>query len=255
MANPAVARLYGLHLWSPLPSGQVGVKGGPHHGQFGSLLHHLPRTRRTRRHAPSGPRRPPGRRRIRHDRAERGGARDRPAGQRRGAASASSTPVRPTTSSRKAPLCAARPAPLRPKTRALLPERLRALALGLAAAHQLSAEFGWIDQYPPTVNEEGAAARVRAVAEGLLGKDSVPSIAPSMAAEDMSYLLERDSGGLLLARFGQCGEGFGSTPPQPALRIGRGRVAAGGGAFRRVGRRLFRGMRGAPRGRISLSGA
>lgn len=83
---------------------------------------------------------------------------------------------------------------LRPEIRSLLPKRLRALADGVAAAHELSVEFTWIDQYPPTLNHERPAARVRAVAEGLLGQARVPVVAPSMAAEDMSYYLNEIPG-------------------------------------------------------------
>ena len=218
MANPAVARLYGLHLWSPLPSGQVGVKGGPimassdrfsitFHGRGGhGAMPHLA-----------------------HDAllaaaefvtiAQSVVAREIDPLDSAVVSvcqfhAGSADNIIPESAALRGTTRA-----LRPKTRALLPERLRALALGLAAAHQLSAEFGWIDQYPPTVNEEGAAARVRAVAEGLLGKDSVPSIAPSMAAEDMSYYLNEIPGAYFWLGSGNAAKGSDLPHHNPRFEL------------------------------------
>jgi amidohydrolase len=71
------------------------------------------------------------------------------------------------------------------------------LAEGVAAAHGASAEVEIGDGYPSTVNDAGAAERLRAAAADLIGGSSVTIMeAPVMGAEDWSYVLQRVPGAM-----------------------------------------------------------
>lgn len=81
--------------------------------------------------------------------------------------------------------------------------RVRRVAEGLAAAHDMSAEVTVDAGYPATINDQAATARVREVAAGLLGAEhSVHMPSPVMGAEDFSFVLERYPGAL--AFLGAC---------------------------------------------------
>ena len=80
------------------------------------------------------------------------------------------------------------------------------VAVNVAAAHGLTAEFVHEQGYPVTVNDGGVAARVTEVATGLLGAPAVQQMhAPLMGAEDWSYVLERVPGAM--AFLGACPQG------------------------------------------------
>jgi amidohydrolase len=83
-------------------------------------------------------------------------------------------------------------------TRALVKDRIVALTEGVARAFGAagSVEFG--SSYPVTENDPDEAAFVADVAAGLVGEDQVErDVAPMMAAEDFSYMLERRPGAYL----------------------------------------------------------
>lgn len=89
------------------------------------------------------------------------------------------------------------------QTRAELHARLRTVADGVAAAHELTAEVEIIPGYPVTVNDAEFAAVVRAAAAGALGEDGVTEMAePLMGAEDFSYVLAKYPGAM--AFLGAC---------------------------------------------------
>ncbi|WP_347302778.1 M20 family metallopeptidase [Croceibacterium sp. TMG7-5b_MA50] len=73
---------------------------------------------------------------------------------------------------------------------------LARLADGIAAAHDCTAEVIVTDGFPPTVNDDRAAALVAEVAGALPGADYVPMAHPLMGAEDFSYVLQQVPGAM-----------------------------------------------------------
>jgi amidohydrolase len=74
--------------------------------------------------------------------------------------------------------------------RASMPERLKRIAAGLAAALrvEIDVEYRW--SYPPTVNAAGPNEAVRAAGRRLLGPENVIEHDIVMWAEDMSFMQE-----------------------------------------------------------------
>jgi hippurate hydrolase len=88
------------------------------------------------------------------------------------------------------------------------------LAEGIAAAHDMEATVEIIPTYPPTVNDDRAAAFMLDTATAVLGADHAGTMpAPVMGAEDFSYVLEQRPGAL--AFLGVCPPGT-----KPALAAG-----------------------------------
>ncbi len=90
-------------------------------------------------------------------------------------------------------------------TRTLVHERLRELAVHIAAAHGASAEVEIHGGFPVTVNDARAVELARSVVRETFGEDawlSLPS--PIMGAEDFSYVLQRVPG--MMAFIGACPE-------------------------------------------------
>jgi hippurate hydrolase len=80
------------------------------------------------------------------------------------------------------------------------------VAVNVAAAHDMTAEFVHVEGYPVTVNDPGVAATVLATTAELLGEQAaVESPTPIMGAEDFSYVLERVPGAI--AFLGACPPG------------------------------------------------
>ncbi|WP_166354927.1 M20 metallopeptidase family protein [Phytoactinopolyspora limicola] len=74
-------------------------------------------------------------------------------------------------------------------------QRLRTVAEGVAAAHELSVEVEVVPGYPVTVNDPTFAESVRETTTSLLGAERVAHIdEPLMGAEDFSYVLQRYPG-------------------------------------------------------------
>lgn len=76
-----------------------------------------------------------------------------------------------------------------------MPDLIRRVVSGVAAAHGLEADVELVPLYPVTVNDDGVDARVRDIARKLVGDADVQQMpAPMMAAEDWSYVLQRIPG-------------------------------------------------------------
>lgn len=79
--------------------------------------------------------------------------------------------------------------------RAAMPDLIRQVVGGIAAAHGLEAEVAFIPLYPVTVNDAEVFERVREIAGSVVGDADVHVMpAPMMAAEDWSYVLQRIPG-------------------------------------------------------------
>ncbi|MCZ7584285.1 MAG: amidohydrolase [Deltaproteobacteria bacterium] len=83
---------------------------------------------------------------------------------------------------------------LRPERRAFMRDRIGAVAQNIAAAMGAETRYEWIEHYPVTVNDADAAALVAREAAGVLGADAVVESETTLAAEDMSFYLERVPG-------------------------------------------------------------
>jgi amidohydrolase len=79
--------------------------------------------------------------------------------------------------------------------RIAMPELIRRVATGVAAAHGLTAEVRFEAIYPVTMNDPAVFEEVRALAAELLGESDVRTMpAPAMPAEDWSFVLQRIPG-------------------------------------------------------------
>ena len=66
---------------------------------------------------------------------------------------------------------------------------MREMTAQLAGAFELSAEFEFRRNYPPTINHAAETEFVRRVLTDMVGADNVQEFEPTMGAEDFSYYL------------------------------------------------------------------
>lgn len=132
---------------------------------------------------------------------------------------------------------------VRGTTRAFTPERrvalqaaLRRLAQGTAQAHDLGHRFTWIDQYPPTCNDPACYAWVREVAGGLAQAEE---IAPTTAAEDFSYYLERVPGCFGFIGAGNAAKGLTASHHDPRFDFDEDVLPFGPALFAGLAERFF----------------
>jgi len=82
-----------------------------------------------------------------------------------------------------------------PEVRELLANSIREICTTTAAAYGCELKFNWEDGYPATVNHAPNAARAADIVADLVGESRVDrNMAPSMGAEDFSYMLEERPG-------------------------------------------------------------
>jgi len=84
-------------------------------------------------------------------------------------------------------------------TRALVRERIAAVARGVAQAHGLDLELAWpMHGYPVTHNDPREAAHVLELARSLVGSERAVELSnPIMGAEDFSYVLQQVPGAMV----------------------------------------------------------
>jgi amidohydrolase len=93
---------------------------------------------------------------------------------------------------------------LDPDLRERMPERIEAVARGVAKGMRGDAYLDYTFSYPVTTNDEGAADRALSVAGELFGDESVLQLPnPSMGGEDFSYFLERVPGAFIWLGVGE----------------------------------------------------
>lgn len=82
-------------------------------------------------------------------------------------------------------------------TRKFVHDRIEQIGTSIATAHGATAGFKYHWNYPATVNEDSATEIAYAVASEIVGRSNVQdnsSYAPSMGAEDFSYMLQERKG-------------------------------------------------------------
>jgi hippurate hydrolase len=84
-----------------------------------------------------------------------------------------------------------------PAVRALLKERVIALAQAVAEGHGATAEIDYLHGHPVVMNAESETDFVRAVAEELLGAENVTGCALIPGSEDFAHFLEHKPGALV----------------------------------------------------------
>ena len=82
-------------------------------------------------------------------------------------------------------------------------QRMRQLSAQIAAAFDMQADFEFVRNYPPTINDASASAFVKRAALRLLKQDEVVMQIPSMGAEDFSYMLQVKPGAYIFLGNGE----------------------------------------------------
>ncbi|KOF52249.1 MULTISPECIES: amidohydrolase [unclassified Achromobacter] len=95
----------------------------------------------------------------------------------------------------------------RAETRALLRERITAIATAQAAVHRATVEVDYRWRYPPVVNDREATAFAEEVARRWLGEDwLIPDLEPLQASDDFAFMLQEAPGSYFIVGNGE-GEG------------------------------------------------
>ena len=85
-----------------------------------------------------------------------------------------------------------------------MPQRIEAVARGVAGGMRADARLDYTFSYPVTRNDAEEANRVLGVATGLFGEEAVLQLAnPSMGAEDFAYFLEKVPGAFVWLGVGE----------------------------------------------------
>lgn len=106
------------------------------------------------------------------------------------------------------------------RTRRHVHEELRRIVTGYAEAHGMTAVFDLDPGYPVTVNDHGAAARVREIAATLVGSDMVVEMpTPVMGSEDWSYVLAAVPGSMVFLGTGPPGIAYADIAPNHSNRM------------------------------------
>jgi amidohydrolase len=88
--------------------------------------------------------------------------------------------------------------------REIMPERIEALARGVANGMRGDANLDYTFSYPVTANDRGAADRALKVATDLFGGESVLELPnPSMGGEDFAFFLEKVPGAFIWLGLGE----------------------------------------------------
>ena len=106
------------------------------------------------------------------------------------------------------------------KTRSKVHELISQVAMGIAAAHGMSAEVEIPLGYPVTVNDPTFAGFSANVATSILGNNKVIQLPhPVMAAEDFSYVLERLPGSIMFLGGTPAGQNPATAAPNHSNRV------------------------------------
>jgi amidohydrolase len=120
------------------------------------------------------------------------------------------------------------------------PERLTALAKGVAAGLGCSAEVDYVRQTPPTVNNEAMTRLVAQVAAELVGEKSVLTSARTLGGEDFSFFLERVPGCFAWVGSQNPVKGYDAPHHSPRFDIDEEAMLIGADLLERVAREYLR---------------
>ncbi|OJX65597.1 MAG: hypothetical protein BGO95_01695 [Micrococcales bacterium 73-13] len=102
---------------------------------------------------------------------------------------------------------------------ALVPAMIERVALGVAAAHGVSARVGFVPGYPVVVNAASEVAAFERAIRELLGDDRFqPLAAPLPAGDDMGRLMQRVPGAFLLLGAAPARSADGGTHPNHSAK-------------------------------------
>ena len=76
----------------------------------------------------------------------------------------------------------------------MIEQRMRHMAEHICAASDMTCEFKFSRNYPPTINSVSEAEFARQVMSGIVGADNVKAQEPTMGAEDFSFMLMKKPG-------------------------------------------------------------
>ncbi|CAN5648780.1 M20 aminoacylase family protein [soil metagenome] len=80
----------------------------------------------------------------------------------------------------------------------MIENRMRTITENLCAGFEMTADFEFKRNYPPTVNHTAETAFARGVMESVVGPENVLEFEPTMGAEDFSFFLQEKPGAYVL---------------------------------------------------------
>ncbi|MEM0021377.1 MAG: M20 family metallopeptidase [Fervidicoccaceae archaeon] len=105
------------------------------------------------------------------------------------------------------------------ETREKLKKRIRETAEKVSEAFGATAHVELMDVTPPTINEPRASSVARKVAAALFGEESVVIPRPSMGGEDFSFYLEKVPGSFILLGTGNPAKGTNVPHHSPSFDV------------------------------------
>jgi amidohydrolase len=120
------------------------------------------------------------------------------------------------------------------------PQRLAAIANGVAGGLGCTAEVEYVRQTPPAVNNEAMTALVARVAAGLVGEKAVLTSARTLGGEDFSFFLERVPGCFAWVGSQNPVKGYDAPHHSPRFDIDEEAMLIGADLLERVAREYLR---------------
>jgi amidohydrolase len=127
----------------------------------------------------------------------------------------------------------------KPEVRAVVIRRVREVADGICATFGATCEFRLIDHYPPTVNDPAMAEFVAEIAAEVVGPQNVVRNFLSMGGEDMSYFLREVPGAFFFLGAGDEGRGLSHAHHSPHFDFDESAMQIGAEIFLRIMERYW----------------
>jgi amidohydrolase len=126
-----------------------------------------------------------------------------------------------------------------PNLRAHLVRRLRETAEGVTGAFGAQVDFRFLPHYPPTVNDPAMAEFTAEIAAGVVGAENVVRDLVMMGAEDFSFFLRRRPGCFFFVGAGSPERGCGHPHHSPRFDFDEDALPIGCEMFLRIAERYF----------------